>query len=400
MRVLYIENNTAFGGSLTGLLELIECLPDTVKPILATQLDVERFVPIPPRATFHHLAIPDHSLSPVGAVRGLWRYYREAVRPWMRALNDLIRENRPDLIHCNNASMSNLPAAFVGRQHQIPVISHQKGFEYSGRLNRIVLRNSPYTFHIGESPAISNHLLALGLSAAKLTTMFDSMRPPENWTPAPEREVPTISMHSMLTAWKGQDVFLRAIGILKRTYAGRFRVIVAGDAPGGDEEFPKKLRQLAVEEEITELVDFRGHVSDVYGLLRDVDIAVHASVSPEPFGRVVAEAMICGVPVLVSDAGGPADYVEQGVTGYRVPMGNAQEMANSLAMLLDNPERRRAMGLAGRAFALEAFDPTRLGKEMVDLYSNILNRQDSFVSKSVREASVSTRMAELKCASK
>jgi glycosyltransferase involved in cell wall biosynthesis len=107
-------------------------------------------------------------------------------------------------------------------------------------------------------------------------------------------------------------------------------------------------------------------------MLSEMDIAVHASVGPEPFGRVVAEAMICGVAVLVSDAGGPADYVEHGVTGFRVPMRDAQAMASTLAMLLDNPGRRRSVGLAARAFALKAFNPVRLGREMADFYKKIL----------------------------
>jgi glycosyltransferase involved in cell wall biosynthesis len=386
MRVLHIENNSAFGGSLTGLLDLIEHLPGGVQPILVCSFDAERFVTIPRRCAYQRVEHPRYDWSPAHPLRRLWRYYWQIHRHWTRLLEDLVRRERPDVIHGNNSCMSNLAAATVARRHGIPAISHQKCFEYPGRVNRWLLQYSPYTFHIGTSPAISRNLLSLGLPQAKLTTMFEPIRPPENWRLAARREVPVIGMHSMLTPWKGQDVFLRAVGILKRTYSGPFRVVVAGSAPGGDEEFPRKLRQIAVEEGIADLVDFRGHVSDVYGLLPEFDIAVHAAVAPEPFGRVVAEAMICGVPVLVSDAGGPADYVQHGVTGLHVPMGNAQAMAETLAGLLDDPAQRQAMGMAGREFALAAFDPVRLGQEMAEFYEQLVAGKAAARRRSTRAA--------------
>jgi glycosyltransferase involved in cell wall biosynthesis len=285
---------------------------------------------------------------------------------------ELIRLERPDVIHCNNGSMSNVTAAYVGRRHKIPVISHQKCFEHPGRLNRWLLRNSRYTHHIGTSPAISRHLQSLGLPEAKLTTMLEPVQPPKEWVPRPDRETAVLGMHSMLTAWKGQDVFLRAVGRLKRQGGRQFRAVIAGGDTWGS-NYGEKLRQIVVSEGIEGLVEFRGHVSDVYGFLVDVDIAVHAAVQPEPFGRVVAEAMISGATVVVSDVGGPGEYVEHGVTGMRVPMGDDEALAATLGALLDDPERRRSLGQAARRFALAAFDPVRLGREMTDFYGRILN---------------------------
>jgi len=176
----------------------------------------------------------------------------------------------------------------------------------------------------------------------------------------------------MLTPWKGQDVFLRAMGVLKRRGGRQFRAVIAG-SPTGAPEYAASLRQIVASEGIADLVDFRGHAKDVYGLLAELDIAVHAAVQPEPFGRVVAEAMISGVPVAVSDVGGPSEYVDHGVTGLRFPMGNPDALASILAELIDEPSWRRSIGDAGRKYAMATFDPVRLGREMADFYTRVLH---------------------------
>ena len=64
------------------------------------------------------------------------------------------------------------------------------------------------------------------------------------------------------------------------------------------------------------------------------DVVVHASTEPEAFGRVVIEAQAMGRPVIASDLGGPAETVEQGVTGWRVPPGDASALAAAIEQVL------------------------------------------------------------------
>jgi glycosyltransferase involved in cell wall biosynthesis len=91
----------------------------------------------------------------------------------------------------------------------------------------------------------------------------------------------------------------------------------------------------------------------------------------EGFGIPAAEAMGCNTPVVATDAGGLPEVVEHGVTGLVVPRGDASALAQAIGELLDDPERRRRMGEAGRARALRLFDWDRTAEQLEELYRSI-----------------------------
>ncbi|MEK6590214.1 MAG: glycosyltransferase family 4 protein [Nitrospinota bacterium] len=97
---------------------------------------------------------------------------------------------------------------------------------------------------------------------------------------------------------------------------------------------------------------------------QDMDICVVPSLWEEPFGMVAVEAMACGKPVVASKAGGLRESVEDGVTGFHFPPGNADVLAEKLNILLDNSSLRESMGRAGRERAERLFDWDRI----VDMY--------------------------------
>ncbi len=179
----------------------------------------------------------------------------------------------------------------------------------------------------------------------------------------------------MLTPWKGQDVFLKAVGLIKDQLTTPIRVVLAGASPSGDDSYPGLLRALCKDLKLEDLVDFRGRVVDVYRmLLNEVDIATHSSVEPEPFGRVVAEAMICGLPVIASDDGGPGDYITHGKTGMIFPRRDESAMAECLLTLINDESKRAEMGAAAREYALHEFEPNRLAREMTEFYHQLLGK--------------------------
>ncbi len=90
-------------------------------------------------------------------------------------------------------------------------------------------------------------------------------------------------------------------------------------------------------------------------LYRESDICVAPVVWHEPFGLVAVEAMASGIPVIASDVGGFKGTVREGVTGYRIPMGNELELAKKINYLLKHPEEGRRMGQAGRKIAVEEY---------------------------------------------
>jgi glycosyltransferase involved in cell wall biosynthesis len=84
--------------------------------------------------------------------------------------------------------------------------------------------------------------------------------------------------------------------------------------------------------------------------------------------------MGCEVAVVASDAGGLPEVVENGVTGLVVPRGNSKALAQAIRALLEDPQRRRRMGQAGRARALRLFDWDRSAEQFEEIYREIASR--------------------------
>jgi glycosyltransferase involved in cell wall biosynthesis len=120
-------------------------------------------------------------------------------------------------------------------------------------------------------------------------------------------------------------------------------------------------------------VDFAGHVDDVTAVLADLDVLVHCSVQPEPFGQVIVEAMASGVPVVASAAGGPLEIVTDDVDGLLTSPGDVGELAFALSRLDHDPALRRRLTQGGFRRAA-AFSPDHAADAVLDAYRAALRR--------------------------
>ena len=137
------------------------------------------------------------------------------------------------------------------------------------------------------------------------------------------------------------------------------RCVIAGDeiyVTRGQTGFAAELRQLVRELRIEHAVALTGYRDDVPALLRALDVVVHTSIEPEPFGRVVAEGMAAGRPVIATDAGGAPEVTgESGAAALLVPPGDVAAMAGAILQLLDDPAEAQRLAEAGRQRQLAMF---------------------------------------------
>ncbi len=112
-------------------------------------------------------------------------------------------------------------------------------------------------------------------------------------------------------------------------------------------------------------VPFQTETADVY---RGLDVVVHASTQPEPFGRTIAEAMACARPVIVARAGGAAELFNEGEDALGVPPGDPEALAGAIRRLVDDADLRQRIGQNARRTAVARFDRARLGPEVVEAY--------------------------------
>lgn len=178
---------------------------------------------------------------------------------------------------------------------------------------------------------------------------------------------PVIGIVGRISPWKGQDVFLRAAHRVRKTHPkARFRII--GAALFGEAEFETSLRRLCAELQLNDAVEFTGFNDNVAQAIAEIDILVHASTYPEPFGQVIIEGMASSKPVIATSAGGVLEIVEHGRTGLLVEMGDSEQMATAIAEMLSNPAGARAMGLLGRERVEQHFSIQKTADEVLAVY--------------------------------
>jgi glycosyltransferase involved in cell wall biosynthesis len=108
------------------------------------------------------------------------------------------------------------------------------------------------------------------------------------------------------------------------------------------------------------------------GVYRALDVVVHASTLPEPFGLTVAEGMACGRAVVVSAAGGVAELFTDGADAVGVTPGDAGGLAAAVRRLAADPALRARLGANARATAETSFDAARYGPRLAAVYRSVL----------------------------
>ncbi|MFB6232005.1 MAG: glycosyltransferase family 4 protein [Salinibacter sp.] len=174
---------------------------------------------------------------------------------------------------------------------------------------------------------------------------------------------PLLGVFGRLAPWKGQHVVLEALTDLPDAHA----LLVGDTLFRGDEPYEETLRRTARHLNVADRVHFLGFRDDVPRLMTLVDLVLHTSVAPEPFGRVIVEGMLAGTPVIATRAGGPTEIVREPDTGVLVPPDDPQALATAVEDLLSAPDRTRSMGRAAQAYARRHFslDRMRRGVERV-----------------------------------
>jgi glycosyltransferase involved in cell wall biosynthesis len=191
--------------------------------------------------------------------------------------------------------------------------------------------------------------------------------------PAPPNSL-RVGLLATYARWKGQDMFLRAAaGALRSRPDIPFHFYVVGGpvyATANSQWTLEELTQLTDDLGISSHVSFLPFQTDMVSCYRALDIAVHASIRPEPFGLTIAEAMACGKAVVASRDSGAAELIspEEALTLPRVEVG---PLAEAIIDLASHGDKRRRMGAAARAAAVEKFGREQMAHRALALYESL-----------------------------
>ncbi len=185
------------------------------------------------------------------------------------------------------------------------------------------------------------------------------------------RDALRIGMVGRLAPWKGQHVFLDAFAEAFRK--GPERSVIVGAPLFGEDAYQARLRRSVEVLGLDGRVVFTGFSEDVWSVLADLDVLVHASVIPEPFGQVIVEAMAAGLPIIATNAGGPAEIIRDGVDGLLYPPGDSAALAARLRTLAGDAALRARLGAAARETA-RSFTPDTAAAGVMEVYDRVLGR--------------------------
>ena len=401
MRVAYLNPVAALGGAERSLLDLIAALlaeregfepwlvcgedGPLVEAARALGVQVE-ILPLPAALAKLGDSGLGAGLSAAGALASL-RFARHApgaaLSAWGygRALRAVLARIRPDWIHSNALKTHLLTPLYADLA---PVAWHLRDAIGQRRLaGRLLRRVAPRArIGIGISRYVVDDarrvLRGFPLVAVENAIDLSCFRPagPRLDLDALAGLAPFDGLRIGLVAtfgrWKGQDTFLEA---LARLSVGGWRAYVVGGpiyktagSQWSQAELEGRARALGLLKGPARLgfVPFQAEPAPVY---RALDVVVHASTRPEPFGRTIAEAMACERALVVSDAGGAAELFTPGVEALASPPGDVPALAAALRRLVAEPALRERLGAAAGAQARRRFDRARLAREVGAIYS-------------------------------
>jgi glycosyltransferase involved in cell wall biosynthesis len=314
-----------------------------------------------------------------GAAPGIVRYTGR--------LRNAIARLAPTVIHSNGAKMHVLGSWAHGR---VPLVWHLH--DYLGprpmmrRLLRLASRSCAASIAVSKS--VSDDVSESCGPGLRVETIYNAVDL-ERFFPGgaaadldglsglPPAQPGTVRVGLVATfaRWKGHRVFLAAASLARASDFGLRYYVIGGPVyrTAGSQYELDELRGMTAELGIRDRVGFAGHLEDTPAALRALDIVVHASTDPEPFGLVLAEAFACGRPIIASGLGGASEVLGSACAAHRFRSGDAGDLAVQIERLAADRDLRARLGSDGRAWAVQRFDSRRLTEEISSVYVSVSN---------------------------
>ncbi len=389
-KILYIEANRdgTVGGSYYSLLYLIQRL-DKSKYEPHVLFCQEHFLLSEFKKVTPNVYVDNFGPSSSNSVENLADLFKWPYRLLTKVLlkqftiSKIINNIRPDIVHLNNGYSALHEWILACRMNKIKIVAHDRGTRYPCTFQtRLFVRLLDAIISVSES--YKENVLKQNLKPRKLRRIYNGLdvEQIENLIDHKASEEfrnylglrtgqPVVGIIGNIDKWKGQHVLISAIKQVKKFYPDIKCLIVGKPVLRAGlymDELQNDVKNSCLEDNVV----FTGFRTDVANILNLFDILVHASIEPEPFGRVLLEGMALGKPIIATNAGGPVEIVVDDVTGLLVPMNDPASMANAITTLLGNPAKAIEMGKRGKERLMSTFSTNKTVSEIEKLYEEIL----------------------------
>jgi glycosyltransferase involved in cell wall biosynthesis len=399
MKIQYLSASGELGGAEVCLLDMMASLqreqPGWRLALIAAQRGplIERaqsmgvattVLPFPPALSRLGDSKPSagHTAHAVlGAKLAVGTYVAAA---YSRQLGHSIKTFKPDVLHSNSLKMNLLGAWAKGRR--LPIIWHLHDYVSSRPFMNKAMRfcRNRCSAILANSNSVRDDA-RLSLASPEIHTLYNAIDINEFSPVGPVADLdhlcnlpstgPVIRVGLLATMawWKGHKDFIQALALLGRQSSIRGYVIGGPlyRTEGSQVEI-EELRRLSRQLNADRHIGFTGFLERPSSAIRALDIVVHASTRPEPFGRVIVEAMSCAKPVITTALGGAGELISAGNNALDFRMGDCVHLAERIRELADDSQLRSRLGIAGHKTVTEHFDRNRLGSQLASLYQQVL----------------------------
>lgn len=311
---------------------------------------------------------------------------------YIRRLRAAIRRAHPSLIHSNGLKCHFLAGYIAPRG--VPVVWHIRDFVSTRALVPLTLKllarrpdvavaNSEATredFH-RVLPSVRAETIYNGIDTAFFSpgeadaSELDRLA---GLTEAPA-ECLRVGLVATYARWKGQGVFIDAAAQVLADCRDSVRFYIVGGPTyqtAGSQFSVDELRDQINDRRLSRSVGLIPFQRDLRSIYRGLDVVVHASTQPEPFGRTIVEAMACGRAVIVALAGGAVEIVTNDRDAVGLQTSDASSLTAALRRLLRDPALRQSLGRNAVETARSRFDQRKMAGRILALYESLGIRLD------------------------
>ncbi len=185
-----------------------------------------------------------------------------------------------------------------------------------------------------------------------------------------------ILLPGRLTRWKGQEMFIESLHLLKTKYnKTNFKAIVLGPHQGR-KVYYKKLISMVEKLKLKENIVFLNFYEEMPVAYYIADVVVSSSIEPEAFGRVAVEAQAMEKPILASDIGGSKETVIDGKSGFLFKNRNPDSLAEHLNNVIEmDKDKLQSIGNEGRKNILIKFDVEKMCQSTFTEYQKLVKQK-------------------------
>lgn len=396
--ILIIDTALDFGGSIVSTANLVRGLDrNRYRPIFVSGIDRELI-----EDKFQEAASTTQiyirrkrfnyaTMGPIGKFLGTFRsgLFKKAFVLFFYLLRHLINipytlsiliiavRNKVDIIQINNGQddESNL----VGMLLHIPRIVYYRGYTRPGTIEKTLFAKG-----IRAYISVSSYVRDESVRDGRPADLSHVATPPAIPQPAADKEIEkvrkdfnilpsetVVAIFGRIIRWKGQSEFIDAMNIVFRKHPN-CRALIVGDISDGNQLYLDELHKKVTTLNLGGKILFTGYRRDVDTLYGLADLVAHASIEPEPSGRVIFESMSHGTPVVASNLGGPKEFIEHGVDGFIVDPHDSEQFAAAIGSLIEDDRLRKEFGAKAKCKMERDFNSALYAEKIQKIYDKVL----------------------------